>query len=204
MKSCTVILPFIVIVSSLFSCGNPPTPYHDDDSTAKDINDSLNHEEIQARLRETEGDTVIGGIYFGMSRQEYIRELDKIKAECGDYSYDLKIRNAEFRFGDPAFYNHKLYEVKLDGHCGMILLESFFKEKYGKPTHRYDRPRTSVWEFDYKVVVAKVGLRDYATIQIYKPSIVEEIEAQRKREEKERAAIRKQRTSKNESFAKQL
>lgn len=212
MKKISVFIIFVVqicVSPILFSCGEAAVPSESENMNDSIYVDSIEHLRIQSKLRQTEGDTIVGGIYFGMSPHEYDREVKKIHDKCGGEFYDLILKGNEFKFLTPSFHNNQLYMVRLEGHCGCLMVSMMFDEKYGKHTSTYFNPTGFAWEFDFKVIEVityggKAGLPTKTEIRVFKPSVLEEIEAEKELKEKERLEDEEKHRQKSAEYANQL
>lgn len=213
LRKIFVFIIFVVLIfvsPILFSCGEAKTPIESRNTKDCINEDSVEHLRIQSKLRQTEGDTIVGGIYFGMSPHEYDREVKKIHDKCGGEFYDLILKGNEFKFLSPSFHNDKLYMVRLEGHCGCLMVSMMFDKKYGKHTSTFYNPTGFAWEFDFKVIEVIVyggKTADQSTkteIRIFKPSILEEIKAENEQKENERLEEEEKHRQKSAEYANQL
>ena len=59
-------------------------------------------------MKKELGNKIFGKFYFGMSRNQYKRELQNVKKQLGGI---IKIAGYDFHIGYPAFVDNKLYKM---------------------------------------------------------------------------------------------
>lgn len=75
--------------------------------------DSIKNEKIKfysEKVKKEFGNKIFGNFYFGMSRQQYERELRNVKKELGG---KIKIAGYDFHIDYPYFVDDKLYQLYL-------------------------------------------------------------------------------------------
>lgn len=85
-----------------------------EDEQIEQESDSIRNEKIKfysEKVKKELGNKIFGKFYFGMSRNQYNRELQNVKKELGGI---IKIAGYDFHIGYPAFVDNKLYKIYLN------------------------------------------------------------------------------------------
>lgn len=156
MRNLVYIIPFCLFVAC--NPGKRQLTYEEEMALEQLREDSIfknRRISIQDSLSKIEGDTIISGIYFGMTEAEYQKAIAKLKQETGGV---IQIGSKEYKEMDAEFDNGKLYsfslsctyntdnkyskkldECEFDRTDEAIRIEAFehFRNKYGDPDWCY-------------------------------------------------------------------